>query len=524
MTQEEPVETKTTDTARPADTIDAARFRKYRNDPVAWGEAFLVNRDGSPRRYRDYQKQDLRCPARRVVHLDGRAVGKTIDLTTLLLWFAHVHKGKSLLVVAPYQGQLDTIIEEVEYQLNHADVLRNALRRNANGSPKVKRHPYFQFELDSGSKVYFRPAGSRGDSFRSLHVDLILADEAAWLPDAAWDALRQCLNAGGKFRVYSTPNGLRNNAYYRISQSKKWKVFRWPSWIAPDWSEERRLELLDFYGGAHTSGWLHEVAGEHGMPTYGAFNVAEVLRAVTDIPEYRKVEIRGELLNDCANEQEVRSRLESILALSGGPGRYWLGGDLGYTSDPTELLLFSEDGDEALSLVLRVHAERVPYPMISEIIALIDQVYDPVGIGIDRGGNGAGVEQELLHLDKYRNRFFQGRLVAYDFGGSIVVGEDANLNPMKKYVKEQMTMLINQALSARRLSIPKNDPDIEDQLCTQTYALTERRIVYSKGNDHIVDAMRCALLRRAQEVDPTYDPVEIVVNVVPVFTKPIFEY
>ena len=505
------MEATATDQKEPDAGIDAGRYLRFRNNPMAWGEAFLVNRDGSPRRYRAYQKDDLLCSSKRIVHLDGRSVGKSIDLSTLLLWYAHVHKGKSALVVAPYQGQLDTIIEEVEFQLANAPALKDAVARASDGRRKIKRQPYFQVEFTSRSRVYFRPGGTRGDSFRSLHVDFLLVDEAAWLPDEAWDALWQCLNAGGKFRAYSTPNGLRDTTYYRITRSKEWKVFRWPSWIIPDWSEQRRNELLDFYGGEHTAGWLHEVAGEHGMPTYGAFNTAEVMRAVTDLSRYRKIDIQGEMLADCANERDVRGRLEDILAGTPTPGRYWLGGDLGYTSDPTELLLFEEDENEILSLVLRVHAERVPYPQISELIALIDQLYSPIGLGIDRGGNGISVEQELLHLDKYRNHYFQGRLVAYDFGGSIVIGHDANLNPIRKKCKEHMTSLINRALNKRKIRLPKQDPVIEDQLCTQTYAIRDRGIVYSKGNDHCVDAMRCAFLRRAQDVDPDLDPIEIIV-------------
>lgn len=505
------MEAAATDLKGPTTPVDGRRFLRFRTNPAAWGEAFLVNRDGSPRLYRDYQKDDLLCSANRIAHLDGRSVGKTIDLATLVLWYASVHKGKAALVVAPYQGQLDTIIEEVEHQLANAPSLADTVARGADGRRKIKRQPYFQVEFTSGCKVYFRPGGTRGDSFRSLHVDFLLVDEAAWLPDAAWDALRQCLNAGGKFRVYSTPNGLRDTTYYRITQgNKEWRVFRWPSWIAPDWTEARRDELLAFYGGEHTAGWLHEVAGEHGMPTYGAFNTAEVLRAITDIPRYRKVDIHGEMLADCTSELAVRERLEDCLAATPSPGTYWLGGDLGYTSDPTELLLFEEGENEVLSLVLRVHAERVPYPQISELIALIDQLYSPAGIGIDRGGNGTSVEQELLHLDKFRSRYFLGRLAAYDFGGSIVTGHDANLNPIRRNCKELMTSLINRALHEHKVRIPQQDPAIEDQLCTQTYAMKERRIVYSKGNDHCVDAMRCALLRRSQDVDPNFDPVEIV--------------
>jgi len=490
---------------------------KVITSPKLWGEAFLLNRDGTPRRYRDYQKEDLECRDARVVHMDGRAVGKTVDLSTLALYFAFVRKGKSALVAAPYQGHLDTIIEEVEFQLEHSDILRASLARNAKGNPKIKRQPYFEVEFTNNSKIYFRPAGDRGNAFRSLHVDYLFVDEAAWLPDEAWNALRQCLNAGGVFRVYSTPNGLRDNAYYRITQSKEWKRFHWPSWTAPDWSEAREKDLLEFYGGRDTPGWQHEVAGEHGKPSYGAFVVAQIIRALTVLPDYRKVVVTGEALEGCDTEEQVRERLEMILNLCGGNGKYWLGGDLGYTSDPTELLLFEEDAEENLSLSLRIHAERVAYPVITEIVALIDRLYAPLGIGVDRGGNGMSVVQELLGLDKYRDRHFAGRLMGYDFGGSMTVGEDNDGKPIHKRVKEQMTALINEALNFRKLRLPNADHEIEDQLCTQTYTLSERGgVVYSKGNDHIIDAMRCALLRRAQERCELYDPVEIKADITPI--------
>jgi hypothetical protein len=77
------------------------------------------------------------------------------------------------------------------------------------GRPKIIRKPYYKIEFANRSVIYFRPAGAYGNSFRSLHVDYILVDEGAWLPEKAWKALRQCLRAGGTFRIYSTPNGLR---------------------------------------------------------------------------------------------------------------------------------------------------------------------------------------------------------------------------------------------------------------------------------------------------------------------------
>ncbi len=58
----------------------------------------------------------------------------------------------------------------------------------------------------------------------------------------------------------STPNGLRNTTYYRLTFSEQFAMFRWPSWLNPHWNDEREAELLEFYGGRDTSGWQHEVA------------------------------------------------------------------------------------------------------------------------------------------------------------------------------------------------------------------------------------------------------------------------
>ena len=116
-------------------------------------------------------------------------------------------------------------------------------------------------------------------------------DEGAWLTERAWKALRQCLKAGGTLRIYSTPNGLRDTTYYRLTSSDQFKVFRWPSWLNPGWNEEREAELLEFYGGRDSSGWQHEVAGEHGKPSYGAFNVEQFNLCRQDVLEYQKIVI-----------------------------------------------------------------------------------------------------------------------------------------------------------------------------------------------------------------------------------------
>ncbi len=507
---------------KPLTPQEQERLRAVLGNPVSWGEHYLRNRDGSERGYWPHQAEDLLAPEKNIIHLDGRGVGKTISLSTDVLHFAFTTMGGQGLIAAPQQGHLDTVVEEIEFQLDANPLLMRSLAVTQHGKPKIHRKPYFRLEFANGAVLYFRPAGPYGDAFRSLHVDRIWVDEGAWLSERAWKALRQCLNANGTLRIYSTPNGLRDTTYYRLTSSAQFRVFRWPSWINPNWTADRESELLEFYGGRDTAGWQHEVAGEHGKPSYGAFNVEFLGLCRQDVVEYRKIEITGDELRDCETEEAAHDRLEMLLNLMPQTGVFWMGGDLGYTNDPTELVVFreSEVGErKVLTLVLRIHMEHVAYPLIAQTIALLERFFTPSGIGVDNGGNGLAVVQELLALDKYKPLQLEGRLHGYDFGGMTTLAVRDG-REVKKRTKELMTSLINGALQRRQLVLPAEDAEIEDQFTTHTYTLQNGNVVYSKGNDHIVDAVRCAML--AHEQNRLDGAREETVSVMPVITEPIF--
>lgn len=389
---------------------DERRIIETLRSPLLWGQAYLKNRNGSPREYWPHQQEDLLCEERNIIHLDGRATGKTISLSTLILHYAFITHGGQGLIAAPHQGHLDTVIEEVEFQIDHNPDLTNSIALTKQGKPKILRKPYFRVEFSNGSILYFRPAGAYGDAFRSLHVDRVWVDEAAWLSEKAWKALRQCLNAGGTLRIYSTPNGLRNTTYYRLTSSEQFTVFRWPSWMNPNWNDEREAELLEFYGGRDTSGWQHEVVGEHGKPSYGAFNIEHFNLCRQDVLEYQKIVITGSELRDCEDEEAAHDRLEMLLNLMPQTGVFWIGGDLGYTNDPTELVVFQEvDVGErkVLRLVLRLHLEHVAYPYIAQTIALLERYYTPVGIG------SGSATSSYIHVGKQARRLSRNKPIQY---------------------------------------------------------------------------------------------------------------
>ncbi|MHB9036178.1 MAG: hypothetical protein ACYC64_05895 [Armatimonadota bacterium] len=198
--------------------------------------------------------------------------------------------------------------------------------------------------------------------------------------------------------------------------------------------------------------------------------------------------------------------------------------DLGYTNDPTEIVVFREEeieGRQVMVLVLRVHMEHVSYPHISQVIALLDRYFSAAGIGLDNGGNGLAVVQELLTLDKYKALGLDGRLRGYDFGGMTTL-DTRDGKEVKKRTKELMTTLISGALQRKQIVFPETDSEIEDQFTTHTYMLSNGNVIYGKGNDHIVDAVRCAMLAHEQASLDDNDSDVIIVNLQPLMTGPIF--
>jgi len=83
-----------------------------------------------------------------------------------------------------------------------------------------------------------------------------------------------------------------------------------------------------------------------------------------------------------------------------------------------------------------------------------------------------------------------------------------------------MTSVINKGFQSRQIILPASDVEIESQFTTHTYSLKTGNIIYSKGNDHIVDAVRCAVMIREQgRLDELGGISELPL---PVMTNPIF--
>jgi hypothetical protein len=462
------------------------------SDKSAFGESLILDETGQPIKYFPYQREFLQSTRQRKLMRGGRGVGKSVALLSDNITSPLTNSHREL-VAAPGEAALRPLIEDFKYQIDNNPRLALTIK-------SIVTSPYFEVQFKCGSVVYYRPAGQHGKAFRGIHVDVIRADEYAYFSAPAAKALMGALKIGSKrlSTLASTCNGQRDREFYRLSKSNGYEQYHWPSQLNPGWDAETEAELLEYYGGRNTPGWQHEVDAEHGMAMYGAFDMRLFEDCYTEIPEYQVQSISSADFNI--------DLLPEILRLNSfEPGDYILGADLGYTSDPAEVVISRLIGNIKRH-VFRLHMDNIKYPDQIYIINYIMRNLNVIAGGIDAGNNGIAVHQGVLALSPQ----LADRLFAIPFGGTTQVGLDEKTGkPLMAYNKELMTQLINGALSRGEWQIPCKtlgggedeeviticaDMIMESQYNQHSVSSSGQngRLVYSKGNDHIIDADRCA--------------------------------
>lgn len=466
----------------------APQFAGQNGDPGRLRQAFdhhyrahfaarhFTDRHGAPWTPRNYQRQSLESCAARKVHCDGRDVGKTMEIEIITAWAMVAQPGSEMLIATQCE--------------NHLFPLMNRLVRRFQTTPQfasilveIKRTPAWFLRFANRSVLWGRIAGPRGVNFQGLHVDWQLVDEAQELTETAWAELFQALNGGGRRWVYGVPNGLRNT-FHRMTQMQDAQQFNWPSSLNPEFTPQKDAELARLYGGRAAPGYIHRVLGLHGEPEHAVFKLDDYLACVDDGLDLLDLSVGED--DTFATPAEIR------------PGDYYLGCDLGYARDPSEFVVYRAAPPHLVN-VLRVHLHGVNYARQENIICRLDHAYDFRAIGIDCGNNGRAVIHNLLA----RGARWGAKIHPFEFGGKLDLEPHPDGAPHRRFVKQFMTELLERRLAEHTIIFPRL-PERETQYASHTYSIgAAGNIVYAKGNDHLIDADRCALLAHYLDTSDT---------------------
>jgi hypothetical protein len=442
---------------------------------------FLCDREGQPWKMRDYQRLSLESRDTRKLHCDGRDVGKTTEIEIITAWAMAACPEKEMMIACQTENQLFPLMHRLARRFETTPEFAPTL-------VELKRSPSWFFRFSNGFTLWGRIAGPRGTNFQGMHVDWQIVDEAQEMTETSWGELYQALNGGGMRWVYGVPNGLRNT-FYRMSQMKNVDQYNWPSSENPDFTEEKEAELALLYGGRNAPGYVHRVLGQHGAPMHAVFSLDDYLDCVDDSLTDADVMLReGDAF---AAPTDIRD------------GAYYLGCDLGYARDPSEFVVYRDEPPHLVN-ELRMHLEGVNYARQQAILEELDAAYHFRGIGIDCGNSGRSVAHQLMSLGED----WCEKVRAFEFGASMDVHTLADGTPARRRVKEFMTEVLQRRMAERTLVLPRI-AERESQYASHTYSVNSLgQIIYEKGNDHIIDADRCALLRHyldTQEDGPVSD-------------------
>jgi len=132
-----------------------------------------------------------------VVIRAGRQVGKSTGVALKAFFYALENPDKTILIVAASQRQSGLLFEKVKSLFVEAEPELIA------EDPTLTR-----LILKNGTRIYSLPAGRTGYAIRGFSIDLLIADEAAFISEAVWVALIPMLAVTqGKLILLSTPFG-----------------------------------------------------------------------------------------------------------------------------------------------------------------------------------------------------------------------------------------------------------------------------------------------------------------------------
>lgn len=156
-----------------------------------------------------WQRRALLSPSPRLLLLASRQAGKSTTAAALALHTALVRQEATVLLIAPSQRQSQELANRVR---RFAQVLGLELQAES----------ALRLELRGGSRVIALPA--KEGTIRGYSAHLVVLDEAAWIPDDLYAAVRPMLAATrGRLVAISTPFGTRGWFWREWVEGEGWE-------------------------------------------------------------------------------------------------------------------------------------------------------------------------------------------------------------------------------------------------------------------------------------------------------------
>lgn len=272
----------------------------------------------------------------------------------------------------------------------------------------------------------------------SFIADGLIVSNSQDFPAPGWTEIIETMKSGSKgaqWRAHGVSRGVRD-MYYRITMGEDPALpFYVHKYMAPHratWSDEERRAKLALYGGTEENvDYRRNIFGEHGDAHNPLFVLARLMACVRINESDWATQYNDELYYKVKINDELHRRsglpIENFLLdipgthLDAKYSSYWAGMDVGFTVDPSEILIFGTTGDNVDRLLTRVQLARIT---ASDQAAVVRHLFSVYGtrlrrFGMDKTGNGLPLWQNLRE-----DVAISSRIAGYGFSEKLPVAFD----------------------------------------------------------------------------------------------------
>jgi hypothetical protein len=164
-----------------------------------------------------WQEEVLENDAKQIAIRAGRQVGKSTVVSLKAAQYAIQNPKKTVLIIASVDRQAQLLFEKVVETILFLDKSQVGTRKD-----KPTKH---YMKLKNGTRIHCLPTGRSGYGIRGYTVDLLIADEAAFIPEEVWVAVIPMLaTTKGNIILLSTPYG-KQGYFYECFGDKDYKTW-----------------------------------------------------------------------------------------------------------------------------------------------------------------------------------------------------------------------------------------------------------------------------------------------------------
>ena len=445
-----------------------------------------------------YQKEIL-CDFNSHIDISqARATGKTVALTNLINWFLlnNIFTNEYIVYTVPNKVHLEPVFTGLVRGFRSNSLLKQFI----SSSSGINSSDY-KITLLNNAVLLCRIAGQSGTGANviGLHTPVVILDEGGYYPWGTWIELQPILNTftkGFRMMVAGVPTGLRENnvLYHTDMENSNYTKHRVSAYDNPRFTPEDEVRAIEQYGSKENDDFIHLVLGQHGAPIFAVFD-----RRLFNIESYSvyKSVIDGIKLQ--SNLAEYYTKLSFLPAIT-EKTKTLFGIDLGYT-DPTAIIILTEDKNGFLKIYARIQLNKVSYNIQDKIIDWLDTKFKPSIIGIDEGSSGLAVSQRLMESDDYIHKDYKKRMVSINFASMTSLGFDSDGNELKQRTKPFSVSVLQNYSYNHKIVYSTRDLEMISELERMTYSKNPSGDIQYKtltpkggkrGEDHFTAALLCA--------------------------------